>query len=116
MVAVFRRKILICLFSMVLFFAFGLKATASIGRWSSFYLVMEDEPVTEEEKNTKKENSGRSAKKMWYVGSTDTDLFWSKIYIATEAHNKRYLVARLSEPHIAIPTEPPENAAGFLRV
>lgn len=116
MVAIFRCKIVICLFSMVLFLGFGLKATVSIGKWSAFYLAMEDESLTEEEKNTKKEKSGRSAKKIWYVASPETDQLWSKISIATEAHNKVYLLAKLSEPHIAIPTEPPENAAGFLRV
>jgi len=116
MVAVFRYKIVICLFSMVLFLAFGFKATVSIGKWSAFYLTMEDESLTDAEKNTKKEKSDRSAKKMWYLESTETDQLWSKISIATEAHNKVYLLAKLSEPHIAISTEPPENAADFLHV
>lgn len=116
MVTVFSYKIVIFLFSMVLFLGFGLKATVSIGKWSAFYLAMEDESLTDVEKNTKKEKSDRSAKKMWYLESPETDQLWSKISIATEAHNKVYLLAKLSEPHIAISTEPPENAAGFLRV
>jgi hypothetical protein len=116
MVTVFSYKIVICLFSIVLFFGFGLKATVSIGKWSAFYLAMEDESLTDVEKNTKKEKSDRYAKKMWYLESPETDQLWSKISIAMEAHNKVYLLAKLSEPHIAISTEPPENAAGFLRV
>ncbi|WP_146610837.1 hypothetical protein [Pedobacter cryoconitis] len=107
---------MIFLFSMVLFFGFGLKATVSVGKWSAFYLAMEDESLADEEKNTKKEKSDRSAKKMWYLESPETDQLWLKISLATEAHNKVYLLAKLSEPHIAISTEPPENAAGFLRV
>lgn len=116
MVRVFSYKIVICLFSMVLFFGFGLKATVSIGKWSAFYLAMEDESLTDEQENTKKEKSDRSAKKMWYLESPETDQLWSKIYSAAEAHNKVYLLAKLSAPYIAISIEPPENAAGFLRV
>lgn len=116
MVAIFRCKIVIFLFSIVLFWGFGLKATASIGKWSTFYQAMEDESLTEEEKNTNKEKFGRSGKKMWYVESEDRDQLWSKISIATEAHNKVYLFAKPSEPHIAIPTEPPDNTVVLLRV
>ncbi|RZK79283.1 MAG: hypothetical protein EOO92_09590 [Pedobacter sp.] len=109
MIAVFRHKFAVCLISSVLFLAFGLKTTLAIGsKWSSVYLALEDEAPSEEDQNAKEEKTNRTAKKMWYFEMPEIKQTSTKDPIAWEAHNKVYLLAIISEPHIAIPTEPPE--------
>ena len=109
MIAVFRHNFAICVFTSMLFLAFGLKTSFSLGsKWSAVYLAMEDEVPSEEDQNAKEEKTNRSVKKMWYFEMPEINQSSVKDPIAWEAHNKVYLLAIISEPPISIPTEPPE--------
>lgn len=105
----FRHKIVVYLFSAALFFAFGLKTVVSIGsKWSIALIEMEDEFPSEEDKSAKEEKSGRSVKKMWYFDVPSLGQISAKDLGYSEAHNRVYLLAIISEPLITILIEPPE--------
>ncbi|UYQ91975.1 hypothetical protein MKQ68_17970 [Chitinophaga horti] len=98
--------------SAILFLGFGLKASVSVAgkyKCSNISMEMESKSSAEEGKNSKEDKSGRSSKKMCYF---DVPNLHQLAYNPTtsEAHNRVYLLAIISEPYLSIPIEPPEMA------
>lgn len=74
---------------------------------------MEDKQSSEEDKGNKEDKSGRTAKKTWDCSSPNSHQTYSKEPIVSEAHDRVYLLAIISEPLIPIHCEPPNYAEDF---
>jgi len=110
MIAFFRSKYSILIFSGLLLFGFSLKTSVCLEKkWSIIFADIEDDLGAEEESSAKNESkSGNMARKAWYFQWHSNHHYATKEPSGWEAHNSVYLLAVLSEPKIAILTQPPE--------
>ncbi|SOD15050.1 hypothetical protein [Pedobacter xixiisoli] len=111
MIAFFRHRFTIYFLSSFLFLGFFLKANSFFGcKWSNIVCELEEQQPSEDEKGAKEDKSGRTIKKTWDISSPNPNQPYSKEPIINEAHNRVYLLAIITEPLIAILSEPPELA------
>lgn len=113
MIALFKNKISIYLFSALLFFSFAVKTSVCLGKqWSVVFIDTDDEHPNEEENQGKKDNKSlRMVRKAWYFQWPENHTYFTKEPATWEAHNSVYLLAIISEPLIPIITQPPEFVA-----
>lgn len=113
MIALFKNKISIYLFSALLFFSFAVKTSICLGKqWSVVLIDTDDEHPSEDESKGKKDHKSlRTPRKAWYFQWSENHSYFIKEPSNWEAHNSVYLLAIITEPLIVIFTQPPELVA-----